>query len=214
MDQDSNKEQFGEEHKYTIWHNGEAQSRFLDLVGAHNFDQINVPIPPEFQDWSDDQLRRLLLSDDDLNKYVHLGYQKELDQIEGDMEKAIENQNRYLDILKERYQQELIPAANELNEKTNEYNLKVEELKHLNDTLATHKNNLSRDNVLYRLSTELNEHQQSTGQVVDQAMSQESNISDTDLKTLIDNYTDRRIEWYLIKDKLDFVERNGGISDI
>lgn len=209
MSQQSNDQQTSRKEDYQIWHSGEAQSRFLELVSAQNFDQVNVPIPPEFQDWSDDQLRRLLLSDEELNEYVYKSYKKEIDLIEGTAEKAIASQNEYLDKLKEQYQQELIPAANELSKQTDAYNDKVEELKKLNETLNNHRSNLSRDNVLVQLSAELNEHQQSTGQVVDNVMSQEGCISDDDLKVLIDEYTERRLEWYLIKDKLDFVERNG-----
>lgn len=190
-----------------LWSKGEAQRRFLELVGAQNFDQVKVPIPPELRTWSEDQLRRLLLSDEDMNNYVYAAYHQELDQIEAEAEQTILAQN--LDKLKERYQKELIPAANALNDKTAAYNAKIETLNTLNQAVEKIRENMSRDAVLDKLSQQLIEHQRATSQVVDETFSKESHVTDAELQQLVDGYTQRRVEWYRIKDKLDFVERNG-----
>lgn len=200
-----------EELEYPKWQKGQSHARFLELLQARDFNQVNVIVPEELRQLPEDKLRRLMLSDEEVKKYAIEGFTNQLAVVDAEADEIIGKQNSILDSLKERYQNELIPSAKELNEKTTEYNTEIEQFKAQMDELNDKRNMLSRDHVLKKVSDELNEHQQSTSQVVDKMISKEGILEEDELKTLIEEYTQKRTEWYQIKDKMDFVERNGVI---
>lgn len=200
-----------EELEYPKWQKGQSHARFLELLQARDFNQVNVIIPEELRQLPEDKLRRLMLSDEEVKKYAIEGFTNQLAVVDAEADEIIGKQNSILDSLKERYQNELIPSAKELNEKTTEYNTEIEQFKAQMDELNDKRNMLSRDHVLKKVSDELNEHQQSTSQVVDKMISKEGTLEEDELKILIEEYTQKRTEWYQIKDKMDFVERNGVI---